>query len=197
MLSARPRPVRVVSRVVSSSASSTAVRVPNRAFGAQRRQMGGRASSNLLSAAAAPSAALSAAACIVTTTVGNGVSNGAIAFMMRHRKKLAKLGRPADQRKALMRSLTTELLRYGRIKTTQAKAKAMRKPVDHMITLAKRGTDWDMVQAMAYLYDKQLVKSLFEAVPDRYSDREGGYTRIYKTMPRRGDNAPMAIIELV
>ena len=144
--------------------------------------MGGRASSNLLSAAAAPSAALSAAACIVTTTVGNGVSNGAIAFMMRHRKKLAKLGRPADQRKALMRSLTTELLRYGRIKTTQAKAKAMRKPVDHMITLAKRGTDWDMVQAMAYLYD---------------SDREGGYTRIYKTMPRRGDNAPMAIIELV
>merc|ERR1719261_763317 len=137
MLSARPRPVRVVSTTAS-------VRVPNRAFLAQRRQLGGRASASLgLNAAAAPSAALSAAACIVTTTVGNGVSNGAIAFMMRHRKKLAKLGRPADQRKALLRSLTTELLRYGRIKTTQAKAKAMRKPVDHMITLAKRGTDWD------------------------------------------------------
>lgn len=148
-------------------------------------------------AGANAAAAVAAARCLGNVGGFVGVANGAVAYMMRHRNKKPKLSRPADQRKALLRSLTTELLRYGRIKTTMAKAKAMRKPVDHMITLAKRGTDWDMVQAMAFVYDKQLVKSLFEAVPDRYGEREGGYTRIYRTMPRKGDNAPMAVIELV
>ena len=117
--------------------------------------------------------------------------------MMRHRKKLAKLGRPADQRKALLRSLTTALLRYGRIKTTQAKAKAMRKPVDHMITLAKDGSLHSRRQAIGYMYDKELAHALFEQVPERYADRNGGYTRIVRTLRRRGDNAEMAIIELV
>eukprot|EP00978_Attheya_sp_CCMP212_P012822 scaffold32046_cov46-Attheya_sp.AAC.3 len=117
--------------------------------------------------------------------------------MMRHRKKLAKLGKPADQRKALLRALTTEVIRHGRIKTTLVRAKAVRKHVDHMIELGKRGDLHARRQAIAWVYDKQLVHSLFEAAPDRYADRQGGYTRVLRTMPRQGDNAKMAVIELV
>ena len=117
--------------------------------------------------------------------------------MMRHRKKVAKLGRPADQRKALLRALTTEVIRHGRIKTTLVRARAVRKHVDHMITLGKRGDLHARRQAMGWIYDKDLVHSLFEAAPERYSEREGGYTRVLRTMPRQGDNAKMAVIELV
>lgn len=116
---------------------------------------------------------------------------------MRHRKKLALLGKPADQRKALLRALTTETIRHGRIKTTFVRAKAVRKHVDHMITLAKDGSLHSRRQALGWMYDKQLVHSMFEAVGDRYADRNGGYCRVLKTMPRVGDNAKMAIIELV
>ena len=116
---------------------------------------------------------------------------------MRHGRRVARLGRPADQRRALLRGLTTELLRHGRIKTTQARAKAMRKYVDHMITLAKTGSLHARRQALAFVYDKNLVHSIFADAPSRYEEREGGYTRIIRTMPRRGDNAPMAFIELV
>lgn len=116
---------------------------------------------------------------------------------MRHGKRLKKLGRPADQRRALLRGLTTELLRHGRIKTHENRAKAMRKYVDHIITLAKRGDDHAMRQAKAYVYDSELVEAVFEEVPSRYGDRNGGYTRIFHTTPRRGDNTQMAIIELV
>lgn len=117
--------------------------------------------------------------------------------MMRHRKRLPKLGKPADQRKALLRALTTEVIRHGRIKTTQIRAKAVRKHVDHMIELGKRGDLHARRQALAWVYDKQLVHSLFEAAPDRYADRKGGYTRVLRTVARQGDNAKMAIIELV
>merc|ERR1712113_2955 len=123
--------------------------------------------------------------------------NGFKWVCMRHRKRLPKLNRPADQRKALLRGLTTELLRHGRIITTKARAKAMRKPVEHMITLAKRNTLHSRRQALSYIYDEQLVHSLFEAVGERYGDRNGGYTRIMRTNNRRGDNAEMAVIELV
>jgi large subunit ribosomal protein L17 len=116
---------------------------------------------------------------------------------MRHRCKVPKLGRAADQRKALLRSLTTELIRNGRITTTKARAKAVRSEVDRVITLAKEGSLAARRQALGYLYDKKLVHALFEQVPDRYSDRVGGYTRILRTVRRRGDNAEMAIIELV
>merc|ERR1712129_576696 len=115
--------------------------------------------------------------------------------MMRHRKKLAKLGLPADQRKALMRALTTEVIRHGRIKTTLVRAKAVRKHVDHMIQPGKRGDLHARRQALGWVYDKDLVHSLFEAAPERYADREGGYTRVLRTMPRQGDNAKMAVIE--
>ena len=110
---------------------------------------------------------------------------------------MAKLGKPADQRKALMRALTTELIRHGRIKTTLVRAKAMRHWADKMITLAKRGDLHARRQALGFIYDKQLVHALFEQAPERYGDRNGGYTRVLRTMPRRGDNAKMGIIELV
>ena len=117
--------------------------------------------------------------------------------MISHGKKVARLHRPADQRKALLRNLTTDLLRYGLITTTMARAKAMRKPVEHMIQLGKVGGEHKQRQAEAYIFDKELVAALFEAAPERYADRSGGYTRIVRTLRRRGDNAEMAIIELV
>lgn len=117
--------------------------------------------------------------------------------MMRHRKKVAKLNKPADQRKALLRALTTELIRHGRIRTTHARAKAVRGPADHMITLAKDGSLHARRQALGYIYDKQLVHALFEGAAERYDGTTGGYTRVLRTMPRKGDNAPMGIIELV
>ncbi len=116
---------------------------------------------------------------------------------MRHGCKVALLGKPADQRKALLRALTTELIRNGKITTTKVRAKAVRNEVERMITLAKDGTLSARRTALGYIYDKQLVHALFEQVPERYQTRNGGYTRILRTVPRRGDNAQMAIIELV
>lgn len=118
--------------------------------------------------------------------------------MISHGKGFNKLGKAADQRKALLRGLTTEVIRHGRIRTTMARAKELRREVDHMITLAKKGTLHHRRQAMAYIYDKDLVASLFEQVPERYGERQGGYCRIVREkLLRRGDNAQMAIIELV
>lgn len=116
---------------------------------------------------------------------------------MRHRCGINKLSKPADQRRALLRALTTELIRHGRITTTLARAKVLRSEVDKMITLAKEGSLAARRQALGYIYDKQLVHALFEQVPTRYGNRQGGYTRILHTVPRRGDNSKMAIIELV
>ena len=116
---------------------------------------------------------------------------------MRHRCRVAMLGRPADQRKALLRSLTTELLRHGKITTTLVKAKALRPEVEKMVTLAKSGTLAARRQAMGYIYDTNIVHALFEEAPTRYGTRAGGYTRVVRTVPRRGDNAEMAIIEMM
>jgi large subunit ribosomal protein L17 len=115
---------------------------------------------------------------------------------MRHGCRVPKLGKAADQRKALMRALTTELIRNGRIKTTEVRAKAIRSEADRMVSLAKDGSLSARRRAMGYIYDKQLVHALFEQAPERYADRNGGYTRIVRTVSRRGDNARMAIIEL-
>jgi large subunit ribosomal protein L17 len=115
---------------------------------------------------------------------------------MRHRRRVPQLGKPADQRKALLRALTTELIRNGSITTTKVRAKAVRSEVERMITLAKDGSLASRREALGYLYDKQLVHILFDQVNDRYGDRNGGYTRIHRTVNRRGDNAEMAIIEL-
>ncbi|KAF5834438.1 plastid/chloroplast ribosomal protein L17 [Dunaliella salina] len=118
--------------------------------------------------------------------------------MMRHGRKVNRLGRPADQRKALIRGLVTELIRHGQIKTTKVKAKAIRPFAEHMITLAKDGSLHARRQALAFIYDKTLVKLLFEGANERYGDRNGGYTRVKREpMLRRGDATEMAIIELV
>ncbi len=116
---------------------------------------------------------------------------------MRHRCKVPQLGLPADQRKALLRSLATQIIRHGQITTTKTRAKAVRGEVERMITLAKDGSLAARRRALAYLYDKKLVSDLVDEVKNRYGDREGGYTRIVRTKRRRGDNAEMAIIELV
>jgi large subunit ribosomal protein L17 len=116
---------------------------------------------------------------------------------MRHGCRVAQLGKPADQRKALLRALSTELLRHGQITTTQARAKAVRGEVDRIITLAKDGSLAARRRALGYIYDKELVHALFAEVPSRYQNRAGGYTRVVRTLRRRGDNAEMAIIELV
>jgi large subunit ribosomal protein L17 len=115
---------------------------------------------------------------------------------MRHRCRVPQLGKPADQRKALLRALTTELIRHGRITTTKVRAKAVRSEAERIITLAKDGSLSARRQALGYVYDKQLVHALFEQVPERYGERQGGYTRVLRTVNRKGDNAEMAIIEL-
>jgi large subunit ribosomal protein L17 len=116
---------------------------------------------------------------------------------MSHRCRVPQLGLPADQRKALLRSLTTELIRHGQITTTKARAKAVRSEVEHMITLAKDGSLAARRAALGYIYDKNLVHALFAQAKERYGNRDGGYTRIIRTVSRRGDNSTMAIIELV
>ena len=116
---------------------------------------------------------------------------------MRHRCRVPHLGNPADQRKALLRSLATELIRHGQIKTTKVRAKAVRSEVEKMITLAKDGSLSARRKAISYLFDKQLVHALFADASTRYGERPGGYTRIVRTLRRRGDNAEMAIIELM
>merc|ERR1711988_2026307 len=117
--------------------------------------------------------------------------------MIRHGNKLKKLNRPADQRKALLRGLTTELIRYGRIRSTLRRCKEVRTTADHMVTLAKDGSLHARRQALGYLYDKDLVHSLFDQVPERYADRDGGYTRVLRDGYRRGDNSEMGVIELL
>jgi large subunit ribosomal protein L17 len=97
----------------------------------------------------------------------------------------------------MLRALTTELIRNGQIKTTKARAKAVRSEAERMITLAKEGSLAARRRALGYMYDKKLVHNLFANASERFSDRDGGYTRIIRTVRRRGDNAEMAIIELV
>ena len=116
---------------------------------------------------------------------------------MRHQRRVPQLSLPADQRKALLRGLTTHLIREGRVTTTKARAKALRDEAERMITLAKDGSLASRRRALGYIYDKQLVHTLFEKAQERYGDRDGGYTRILRTTARRGDNSEMAIVELV
>lgn len=109
-----------------------------------------------------------------------------------------KLGRDASARKALFRSILTSFFRYERIETTEAKAKEISGLADQLITLAKRGDLHARRQVIAQLMnDKEVVTKLFDTIAPKYNERQGGYTRVLKLGPRRGDAAPMAIIELV
>lgn len=111
--------------------------------------------------------------------------------------KARKLGRDYDHRRWLLRQLATQLILHGRIRTTLAKAKVVRPIAEHMVTLGKRGDLHARRQAAAVLTDKAAVRKLFNEVAPKYADRQGGYVRIVKLGPRRGDAAPMSIIELV
>ncbi len=111
--------------------------------------------------------------------------------------RYAKLGRTMEQRRALFRALATALLREEKIQTTQAKAHELRPIVEKMITKAKEPSLHHKRQALSFLTDEDVSKKLFDTIGPRYQDRPGGYTRILKLGPRRGDAAPMAIIELV
>ena len=111
--------------------------------------------------------------------------------------KYRKLNRPSDQRMAMLRNMTASLIESGRIQTTDTRAKEVRKFAEKMVTLGKRGDLHARRQALSFIYDKNVVAKLFEEIAPKYEDRNGGYTRILKLGPRRGDGAEMVIIELV
>lgn len=108
-----------------------------------------------------------------------------------------KLGRPTDQRMAMLRNLVTSLLENGRVETTLARAKEVRSLSDKMITLGKTNTLHTRRQALSFITKKDVVFKLFDEIAPKYAERDGGYTRVLKTGPRRGDAAEMAIVELV
>ena len=116
---------------------------------------------------------------------------------MKHGRKTVKLQRDASHRDAMLANLTLSLIDHTRIRTTLAKAKALRPVAEKLVTLGKRGTLHARRQAIAALRDKELVKKLFEEIAPASKDRQGGYTRITKLGQRRSDSAPMAFIEWV
>jgi large subunit ribosomal protein L17 len=116
---------------------------------------------------------------------------------VRHQRKGKKLGRDSAHRKALYSNLTGSLVEHGRIKTTEAKAKAVKPIAEKMITLGRRGDLAARRQALAYLRSQEVVHQLFAEVAPRFADRPGGYTRIVKIGPRYGDSAEMVYLELV
>ncbi len=116
---------------------------------------------------------------------------------MRHRKSGRALSRSRSHRTALVRNQVTDLLRHEAIVTTEAKAKTIRPVAEKMITLGKRGDLHARRQASAVLTDRQVLRTLFDDIAPRFAERNGGYTRIIKLGPRRGDGALMAHIELV
>ncbi|MBP5581144.1 MAG: 50S ribosomal protein L17 [Ruminococcus sp.] len=108
-----------------------------------------------------------------------------------------KLGRSSDHRKAMLRAMVTYLLENGKIETTVTRAKEVRSAAEKMITVAKGGDLQSKRQVLSYVTKEAVVKKLFDEIAPKYAERNGGYTRIIKTGPRRGDAAEMAIIELV
>ena len=110
---------------------------------------------------------------------------------------IRKLGRPTDHRQAMLKGLVTLLLEKGRIETTVTRAKEVQPMAERMISLGKENTLHSRRQALAYVTKEDVVKKLFDEIAPKYEDRNGGYTRIIKTGPRRGDAAEMCFIELV
>lgn len=126
-------------------------------------------------------------------------------FIKKEGNNLRKLGRTSDQRKALLRDLATDLIINERIETTEARAKELRSVVEKLVTLGKRGDLHARRQAAAFVRkevanedtNQDALQKLFADIAPRYEERQGGYTRIMKVGPRRGDGAPMAVIEFV
>ena len=111
--------------------------------------------------------------------------------------KNRKLGRTSDQRRAMLRAMTTYLLENGQIKTTFARAKEVAPMAEKMITLAKKNDLASYRQVLSYVTKEDVAKKLFQEIGPKYADRNGGYTRVLKMGPRRGDAAALAIIQLV
>jgi large subunit ribosomal protein L17 len=116
---------------------------------------------------------------------------------MKHRVAGRKLGRTSMHRTALLRNMSTELFRHERIRTTLMKAKELRPFAEKLITLSKRETLHARRLVLRDIHDKEVVSKMFDTISSRFAQRAGGYTRIVKLGPRRGDNAEMALIELI
>ena len=116
---------------------------------------------------------------------------------MRHLKYGRKLGRDTDHRRALFRNLVTSLFEHGQIQTTDSKAKAIRPIAERLITLGKRGDLHARRQVLAYLMKKEVAHKLFEEIAKRYAERPGGYLRVLKLGFRKGDAAPLSLVQLV
>ncbi len=117
---------------------------------------------------------------------------------MRHQKKSGRrLGMSVSHRSAMFRNMAASLFRHRRIETTDAKAKELRKVVERLITFAKKGDLHSRRQVMRFIPDRKIVHELFETIAPSFADRNGGYTRIMKVGRRRGDNAPLSLVELV
>jgi large subunit ribosomal protein L17 len=119
------------------------------------------------------------------------------AMAMRHGMVSRRFDRPSDERLALFRGLVTDLLRHEQIKTTEAKAKAIRPMAEKMITLGKSGSLASRRRVLGYVYDKDVASKVFDELAERYATRPGGYTRIVRLGTRKGDGAPVVQIELV
>jgi len=116
---------------------------------------------------------------------------------MHHGKTGSKLGRTSSHKEAMLRNMVTSVIKHERIRTTDMKAKELRKIAEKMITLGKRGTLHARRQALAVVREETLVGKLFGELAERYRNREGGYTRIVKAGYRYGDNAPVSILEFI
>ena len=116
---------------------------------------------------------------------------------MYHGKAGRKLGRTSSHRESMFRNMVTSVIKRERIRTTDAKAKELRKIAEKMITLGKRGDLHARRQVLSFVRDKEMVKKLFGELSERYRERNGGYTRIVKAGYRAGDNAPVSILELI
>ena len=116
---------------------------------------------------------------------------------MRHGKKIAKLGRTAPHRKAMLSNMMASLFINERITTTQTRAKELKRTAERVLTCAKKGDLHARRQVLRVIADKQVVAKLFDELGPRYKSRNGGYTRVIKLGPRRGDGAFMSIVELV
>ncbi len=116
---------------------------------------------------------------------------------MRHKRLGRKLGVVTKHRKSMLRNMVTDLFRHEKIRTTDTRAKELRRVAEKMVTLAKQGSLHKRRRAAAYIRDKEVIKKLFDEIALRFKDRPGGYTRIVKLGFRRGDSTPVSLIELV
>lgn len=116
---------------------------------------------------------------------------------MRYGKSGSKLGRTTSHKKAMLRNMATSIIKYEKIRTTDSKARELKRVADKLVTLGKRGDLHARRQALSFIRDRSMVGKLFDELSTRFRDRKGGYTRVIKVGCRIGDNAPMSIVEFI